>query len=50
MTIYKWAIFRHAAVQFCRQHWIMQEVQDLGPPILMYLNVPNIEYIDFKIY
>ena len=49
MTIYKWAIFRHAEVQFCRLHWIMQEVQDLGPPISMYLPT-NIEYINFKIY
>ena len=49
MTICKWAIFRHAAVQVCRLHWIMQEVQDLGPPILMYLRT-NIENIHFKIY
>ena len=49
MAIYKWAIFRHAAVQYCRLHWIMQEVQDFGPPISMYLHT-NIEYINFKIY
>ena len=49
MAIYKWAIFRHAAVQFCRLHWIMQEVQYLGPPILINLRT-NIEYINFKIY
>ena len=48
MTIYKWAIFRHAAVQFCRLHWIMQ-VHDLGPPILINLHT-NIECINFKIY
>ena len=49
MTIYKFAIFRHAAVQFCRLHCITQEVQDLGPPILINLRT-NIENINFKIY
>ena len=49
MAIYKWAIFRQAAVHYCRLHWIMQEVQALGSPISMYLPT-NIEYKNLKIY
>ena len=48
MAFYKWAIFRHAAFQYCRLHWIMQEVQDLGPPISINLRT-NIEYNSFHL-